>query len=157
MVKTSDTSPGLCSKRVRPCGGSSEEQCAGSCAGFNVCFSGVFVCVCVCVCVCVLNPIHPRSAGCSGRVWALGRRSRSLSSSSNSSHRAHLEKPELCPRREAEGMMSCARPSLSSHSSTHGSLHTPPPPLLSPPLPLWHVFLIFARKRNNTTINVDLI
>lgn len=45
---------------------------------------------------------------CSGRVWLNGKRSRSLSSS----RRAHLERAELCPRGEDEGMMSCVRPSL---------------------------------------------
>lgn len=51
MIKTSNN-PRVCVKILRPCGWSSEERFTGSSAELNIVFK-----------------IHPRSAGCSGRVW----------------------------------------------------------------------------------------
>lgn len=99
----------LCVKPVRPCGRSSDERrrslryvfCLSFCRvqGFLFDFFSI-----------IKIHLRERRFARSGRVWLNGRRSRSLSSSSSS--RAHLEKAELCPRGEDEGMMSCVRPSL---------------------------------------------
>lgn len=112
IIKTSNN-PRVCVKRVRPCGWSSEECFTGSSAGLNNVF---------------FFKSTPR-AQVAQDASGYGRRSRSLSSS----HRAHLEKPELCPRREDEGMMSCVRPSLSSHPSNTAPSISPSPPLVAPP------------------------
>lgn len=112
MIKTSINPSGLFFKSVRPCGRSKGRSRPGK------------------TMILKSTPGAQVAQDASG----YGRRSRSLSTI----RRAHLEKPELCPRREAEGMMSCVRPSLSSHPSVYRSLHLLPP--CSPPLPLYHGF-----------------
>lgn len=104
----------LCVKPVRPCGRSSDERRRS----FKICFlslllsgSGIFYFIFNFFFSMIKIHLRERRFARSGRVWLNGRRSRSLSSSSSSS-RAHLEKAELCPRGEDEGMMSCVRPSL---------------------------------------------
>lgn len=106
----------LCVKPVRPCGRSSDERRRSLiylCDEKNLCPSAWFGDFSFLFFFAFLNPPiiknpPPGAQVCSGRVWLNGRRSSSLSSS----RRAHLEKAELCPRGEDEGMMSCVRPSL---------------------------------------------